>query len=380
MLAAAAVAVAWVRSGDRSPASVPAPLRSLPYAAAAPVPTGETRWGIVRHDPERACPGLNLCAPLDRPHAILFDLEGRVFREWSGDFGVSGTWQHVEPLPDGGLLALAKHAALLRLDAKGRRSWLVRGEFHHDIALLRDGTILVLESRRREVGTPGGKAWIRDDLVVRIAPDGRPVDSVAIYPLVESLVPASRLDAARRSAGDPLRQNGPGDILHTNSLDVLERDVAGLGKRGDVLLCVRELDLVAVIDPRAGTLRSAWSPEGVDRPHHASLLGNDHLLLFDNGRNRRYSRVLELDPRRRRVVWEYRVEGFHTPSRGSCQRLPNGNTLICESDAGRAFEVTPEGEVVWEYLAPLDERKPERSTMYRMRRLTPGEAAPFLDR
>jgi hypothetical protein len=32
--------------------------------------------------------------------------------------------------------------------------------------------------------------------------------------------------------------------------------------------------------------------------------------------------------------------------------LPNGNTLICEGDFGRLFEVTAGGEVVWEYVNP----------------------------
>ena len=31
------------------------------------------------------------------------------------------------------------------------------------------------------------------------------------------------------------------------------------------------------------------------------------------------------------------------------QRLANGNTLVCEADVGRVFEVTRDGEVVWEY-------------------------------
>jgi hypothetical protein len=34
------------------------------------------------------------------------------------------------------------------------------------------------------------------------------------------------------------------------------------------------------------------------------------------------------------------------------QRLPNGNTLICEGLTGRIFEVTPSGDVVWEYTSP----------------------------
>ena len=34
-------------------------------------------------------------------------------------------------------------------------------------------------------------------------------------------------------------------------------------------------------------------------------------------------------------------------------RLTNGNTLITESDGGRLFEVTPEGEIVWEFINPV---------------------------
>jgi hypothetical protein len=33
---------------------------------------------------------------------------------------------------------------------------------------------------------------------------------------------------------------------------------------------------------------------------------------------------------------------------GNAQRLPNGNTLINEASFGRFFEVTPQGETVWE--------------------------------
>ena len=38
---------------------------------------------------------------------------------------------------------------------------------------------------------------------------------------------------------------------------------------------------------------------------------------------------------------------------GTCQRLPNGNTLITESTRGRAFEVTPDKEIVWEFVSPF---------------------------
>jgi hypothetical protein len=48
------------------------------------------------------------------------------------------------------------------------------------------------------------------------------------------------------------------------------------------------------------------------------------------------------------VAWN-----FFSPRMGCAQRLPNGNTLITESSFGRFFEVTKEGEIVWEYVNPF---------------------------
>ena len=46
-------------------------------------------------------------------------------------------------------------------------------------------------------------------------------------------------------------------------------------------------------------------PGQVSEPHHPSLLANGNILLFDNGLRLRYSRVVELDPKTKQVVWEY---------------------------------------------------------------------------
>jgi len=54
-------------------------------------------------------------------------------------------------------------------------------------------------------------------------------------------------------------------------------------------------------------------------------------------------------------VWEYRDSpevNFFSPRQGNARRLANGNTLICEAQFGRLFEVTPDGELVWEYVNP----------------------------
>lgn len=56
------------------------------------------------------------------------------------------------------------------------------------------------------------------------------------------------------------------------------------------------------------------------------------------------------------IVWSYKskwLNSFYSSFISGCQRLPNGNTFICSGATGHFFEVTPEGEVVWEYLNPV---------------------------
>ncbi|MCY2992501.1 MAG: aryl-sulfate sulfotransferase [Planctomycetota bacterium] len=58
----------------------------------------------------------------------------------------------------------------------------------------------------------------------------------------------------------------------------------------------------------------------------------------------------------KQIVWSYRSvnsHGFFSHIGSSAQRLPNGNTFICSDTEGHFFEVTAEGELVWEYINPV---------------------------
>ena len=114
------------------------------------------------------------------------------------------------------------------------------------------------------------------------------------------------------------------------------------------------------------------------------LAGAGNFLIFDNGcYNPRgfHSEVLEINPfldakknntgkyvnppdagstRRTRdsnqIVWSFKSQGphsFYSSYISGVQRLPNGNTFICSGKTGHFFEVTPEKEVVWEYINPV---------------------------
>lgn len=98
--------------------------------------------------------------------------------------------------------------------------------------------------------------------------------------------------------------------------------------------------------------------------------GAGHVLVFDNGQGRSgepFSSVVELvlpfDAQQgftrgagetwgpREAVWTYSDPGhFYASFISGADRLPNGNTLVCEGPAGRVFEVTPKGALVWEFL------------------------------
>lgn len=49
---------------------------------------------------------------------------------------------------------------------------------------------------------------------------------------------------------------------------------------------------------------------------------------------------------------------FHSHNISGSQRLPNGNTLICEGNKGRIFEITPAGDIVWEYITAYNQFGP----------------------
>ena len=90
---------------------------------------------------------------------------------------------------------------------------------------------------------------------------------------------------------------------------------------------------------------------------------------------RGWSQVLEIEPASGEIVWRYRTDpatDFWSPVGSGALRLENGNTLICAmnwSEPGRLFEVTPEGEIVWEYW------NPDGDSCYRTARYAPESEA-----
>lgn len=145
-----------------------------------------------------------------------------------------------------------------------------------------------------------------------------------------------------------------------NTVTIIKRDVYINGRdvlfrKGQVIICIRNLHLIAVLDIDKSEFVWMWGPGHLDYPHHPTLLDNGNILIFDNGKRKKISRVIELDPTDYEIDWQYYgtpPKSFFSDTRGAAQRLPNGNTLITDSRKGRVFEVTKDGEIVWDYYSP----------------------------
>ncbi|MEM7203439.1 MAG: arylsulfotransferase family protein [Planctomycetota bacterium] len=351
--------VRWHRARQRSTSAAASdPFDVPPYLRG--VTAAPERQDVTIYDPDRALPGVNLVVSGHAAEASLIDMKGEVIHTWARPFdtvwpGPIGPreirkthWRRVHLFPNGDLLAIFTIFGVIKIDRDSNLLWKYRGTCHHDLFVTDDGRIFTLSRRVRR----DRDAWIRrnviDDLITELSPDGRLVRQTSL------------INALLRSPYGVLLSRCPRDtrdVLHTNTIQILDgahADTAPMFAAGRALVSMRALDTVAVVDLAKSTV--TWAMGSLwHKQHEPVLVDGGRLLLFDNRGHQGTARAIEVDPRTHEVVWEYHGTA-ETPliseGLGTVQRLANGNTLITESESGRALEVTPDGDVVWEYLNP----------------------------
>jgi hypothetical protein len=261
---------------------------------------------------------------------------------------------------------------LLRLDWDGNVVWRKHMPVHHDVELTPDGKILTLTLELRVIPEVDPVIPVRDNSLVLLDDDGEILDQVSVWELLSSAPDVFTMQEGKTRIFEGAHEI---DIIHGNSVEWLRHPhLVGrhpIYRPDSILFCMRHQDALAIVDWKTKELLWAWGQGDISGPHDATILPNGNILAFDNGLGREWSRVVEVDPVTREIVWEYRApdpESFYSAARGANQRLSNGNTLITESDSGRAFEVTPDGEIVWEFLNPNMTEKREPSVLVRVRR------------
>lgn len=139
-----------------------------------------------------------------------------------------------------------------------------------------------------------------------------------------------------------------------------------------------------------------WIPEG--------LPGEGEIMVYNNGLNRPGGNAASVDVLQPPIdsdgnyistdtdafgpsdlSWTYFPsvsENFYSSTLSGAQRLPNGNTLICEGNKGRFFEVDENGNKLWEYICPINSggpftqgENPASNSVFRAYRYAPDFSA-----
>ena len=378
-------------------------LEAVPYLALSEAKSAEADTGVIYYQPDRAWPGYNLYVSRRSGFVHLMDMDGNNVHRWDcSRFASKGGYHHAQLHEDGRLFVIRENVALYCVDWSSNLLWEEKLKAHHDIAFLDDGSLFTLHRKLR--GYRGLKVYF--DVILHLGEDGREINRWCTYQHLDEIKTAldtrlfvdTILDSIESGGNPPggvtpdvkkalgRKGNKKVDHFHLNTVQVMPKTyLAGRDRRfgeGNLLVCFRNVNQIAILEKGTYRILWSWGAEDLQWPHQPTLLPSGNILIFDNGVEREFSRVIELEPLSGEIVWEYTAgtpEEFFTSGGGSTQRLPNGNTLISETNNGRVFEISPHGEVLWLWLNPATWRD-RRETVYRMQRLAPAMVEPLLER
>ena len=373
------------RSDELNPETTIEKLKTIPYLSWIAIDESDKdKAGVTKYDESVSYNGMNIYNSRSRSEAHLMDMNGRILHSWS--LKTDG-WQHIELHKNGDLFVIIKGLFLMKLDKDSNVIWKNKSQHHHDVDISETGDIYSLTKGVTRINYLFKSIPILDNYLTILDLNGKLKKEISFYKLFREKIPKTRLENIIEVINTTPKEeikiidDTCFDIFHSNTVEIIKKDIQGLCKKGDLLVAVRNLDIIAIVDIDDEKMIWSWGEGELEVPHHPSILDNGNILIFDNGGKRKFSRILEVNPVTRKIVWEYKAtppKSFYSGSRGGCQKLPNGNVLITESNKGRVFEITTDGTIVWEFYNPdINEKKNKRATIYRMMRLDKNLAKLF---
>ncbi|WP_123536081.1 aryl-sulfate sulfotransferase [Halosimplex salinum] len=272
--------------------------------------------------------------------------------EWNYEPQSDVTWFYdVDPLDDGTLLVVGARrdgTTVFKYDpATGERVWTERLDTHdtHDVDLINGDELLVADMRNYNETSERNED--------RIFVYNRTTDETVWEYEFERIY--DRDDGGGYT----------GDWTHVNDVDKLGD--------GRYMASPRNMDEVVVIDRESKDVELSLGTPGdhsvIYEQHNPDYLesedGTPTVLVADSENDRVVEYELANGTGRDATwnrTWNLGVDGNLNWPRDA-DRLPDGNTLVTDSLNHRVMEVTPEGEVVWEYYAPWGTYEAERMNL-----------------
>lgn len=267
--------------------------------------------------------------------------------------------------PGGDIVFSFESGGMARLDRCGKPVWTTPGLVnHHSPNWLEDGGVVIsggryIDKQDRDIPWPfSGPYW--EDLVFKYDADGRKVFEKALTELMIE----NGMEAVLTSTG--FFKTRVGGEFHLNEVEELPAAIAAdfpMFEAGDLMLSLRNRNMIVVTDPQVTRIKW-WKIGPFLRQHDPDWQAGGTITVFDNhsdesldGARAGGSRIWRIDPVSGRTDLVYGGrdgERMYSPERSTHQMQPDGNVVVTEAQSGRAFEATPAGEIVWEYLNRYD--------------------------
>ena len=334
--------------------------------------------GVIVHEPEQMMPGVTFMTGLfgNQLGARLYAANGTLLHEWPIDFFKVAPEKMSYPFDalihgdhlyeSGDFVANLDGRGIVRVSACGEIVWRNESKSHHAIDVDDEGYLWTpIYAPEYDDQRVNGTSF-KFDRVAKFDPETG--EKLAEVDLVEALVEA---DLVGLALANRIIKN---DVMHLNDVEVLDADKASAFSQfaaGDLLLSSRHFNQIWVVDGDDYSLKW-WFMGPMLGQHDPDFQPDGTITLFDNrpggdvtadaefDGGKGGSRILTVDPNTQQHQVRYATDErntFYTPYRGKHQILENGNVLITETDAGRAFEVTPDGDVVWSFVNEWDDEQ-----------------------
>ncbi len=321
----------------------------------------------------------------------LIDINGKTVHQWKTDMvelwpdapeivKARNSYVHGSYLfPNGDVLFNIEHTGMFMIDSCGAVKWHLDIPTHHSVTRANDGNFWVPRSKTLSRDSPEDTKYLRQfpglsttkvnplysDHLIKVSPQGEVLADIDLLKvLYENNLQRYIVKISKRKAGD---------VLHLNDVEELSESLAAqypMFESGDLVVSLRHLHMVLVVDPDTGVVKWYATDPFIEQ-HDPDFTGDGWITVFDNnhdfsnltgpGRGAMLggSRIVALQPHTGKMKVVYpRSKGdfFYTDGAGKSQQLANGNLLITEAKAGRVFEITSDGELVWEWIAAPNEK------------------------
>ena len=329
--------------------------------------------------------GINLISKIGIDKQLMVeivDMKGNKIHEWLIDW--FKIWPDAEHLPEsyipkqkpgafvhgaiimenGDLIFNFEGLGLVRLDRKGEVVWRLPYQTHHTVHQHDDGNVWVCGFKMTEPFDsrfPNRNQPFREPTLLEITTDGVIVNewSVADLLIENGLIGLLHINISDKNSRKVLANM---DRLHLNDVEPFPASMKeDYFKKGDILVSLRNVNTVFVFNRynrRIKFICTGWfvwqhDPDFIDG-NSFSVFDNNNIAPENNGHQSRIVIVSARD-RKSKVFFEgnYRSP-FYTDIMGKHQWLENGNLLVTEAKNGRAFEINPQGKIMWEYVNYVD--------------------------